>query len=306
MSELRATVTGATGLLGARLVQALRGRGAELSVLTRDPDRARSRLGDVDAIAWQPEREPAPARALEGRDCVFNLAGEPIAQRWSAAARSAIRDSRVLGTRNLLAGMRDAATPPRTLISSSAIGYYGARGEEPLDEDARPGRGFLSDVCAEWEAEALRASELGARVVTVRTGVVLDRAGGALARMLPPFRLGVGGPVAGGRQYISWIHVDDLVGLMLAALDGEEWRGPINATAPQPVTNAEFSRALGRALGRPALLPVPGFALRLLYGEMAQIVTTGARAVPAKPLVLGYEFAHPDLDEALRSALAED
>ena len=142
--------------------------------------------------------------------------------------------------------------------------------------------------------------------MTVRTGVVLDRAGGALAKMLPPFRLGLGGPVAGGRQYISWIHVEDLVGLMLAALDGAEWSGPVNATAPQPVTNAEFSRALGRALGRPALLPVPGLALRLLYGEMAQIVTTGARVVPAKPLVLGYEFAHPDLDEALRSALAED
>ena len=304
MSELRATVTGATGLLGARVLEALRRRGAELSVLTRDPERARSRLGEVDAIAWQPEREPAPAAALDGRDCLFHLAGEPVAQRWSAAARRAIRDSRVAGTRNLLAGMREAAAPPRTLVCSSAIGYYGARGEEPIDEDAPPGRGFLAEVCAEWEAQALRATELGTRVVTVRTGVVLDRAGGALAKMLPPFRLGLGGPVAGGRQYISWIHVDDLVGLMLAALDGEEWRGPVNATAPQPVTNAEFSRALGRALGRPALLPVPGLALRLLYGEMAQIVTTGARVVPAKPLVLGYEFAHPDLDEALRSAIA--
>jgi len=305
MSGLRATVTGATGMVGVRVVAALRGRGAHVTVLTRDPARARSRLGGVEALAWEPAHEPAPAEALDGRDCVINLAGEPIGQRWSAAARRAIRDSRVTGTRNLLAGMRAAAAAPRTLVSSSAVGYYGRRGEEPLDEDAPPGRGFLAEVCAEWEAQALRATELGARVVTVRTGVVLDRAGGALARMLPPFRLGLGGPVAGGRQYISWIHLDDLVALMLAGLDHEEWRGPINATAPQPVTNREFSRALGHVLGRPAVLPVPGLALRLLYGEMAEIVTTGARVVPAKPLVLGYEFVHPDLDAALRSALGE-
>jgi uncharacterized protein (TIGR01777 family) len=178
------------------------------------------------------------------------------------------------------------------------------RGEEPIDEEAPAGRDFLAQVCRAWEAEANRAGELGIRVVTVRTGVVLDSAGGALAKMLPPFRLGVGGPVAGGRQYISWIHIHDLVGLMLAALRQEDWRGPINATAPQPVTNSDFSRALGRALGRPAWLPVPGLALRALYGEMSQIITTGARVVPAKALVLGYEFRHSRLDEALEAALA--
>ena len=208
------------------------------------------------------------------------------------------------GTRNLIEGLRQAEAYPHILVSSSAIGYYGARGEEPLDEDAAAGRDFLAKLCVEWEAEAAKASALGVRVVQVRTGVVLDRGGGALAKMLPPFRLGVGGPVAGGRQFISWIHLEDLVGMMLAALADPRWVGPINASAPEPVSNREFSRALGAALHRPSMLPVPGLALRLLYGEMAQIVTTGARVVPAKPLVLGFQFRHPQLEEALRSALA--
>ncbi|MCW2970443.1 MAG: hypothetical protein JWO23_1570 [Solirubrobacterales bacterium] len=305
----RVTLTGATGLIGRTLHAALRDRGAEVAVLTRDPDRARATLGEVEAVAWRLMDEPAPADALVGRDAVFHLAGEPVAQRWTAKARQAIRESRVTGTRNLLAGLRTAGEPdagrrPPTLVSSSAIGYYGAHGEEPLDEDAPAGSDFLARVCREWEAEARRASALGMRVVQVRTGVVLDRGGGALAQMLPAFRLGIGGPLAGGRQYVSWIHVDDLVAIMVTALEDERWSGPINATAPEPVTNRDFSRALGAALGRPARLPVPGLALRLLYGEMAEIVTSGARVVPAKPLVLGYEFRHPRVDEALRSALA--
>jgi uncharacterized protein (TIGR01777 family) len=303
VNAMRVTVTGATGLLGPPLIAALQQRGAEVTVLSRDPDRARARLGDVQAVAWDPVGEAAPVEALTGRVAVFHLAGEPVAQRWSAAAKQAIRESRVTGTRNLLEGISAAASRPAVLISSSAIGYYGRHGEEPIDEDAPPGADFLAQICVEWEAQAALAAGLGVRVVMVRTGVVLDAGGGALAKMLPPFRLGVGGPVAGGRQYVSWIHTDDLVGLALAAMDGEDWSGPINATAPQPVTNAEFSRELGRVLHRPALLPVPGFALSLLYGEMAEIVTGGARVVPAKPLVLGYEFMHPSLPEALRSAV---
>jgi uncharacterized protein (TIGR01777 family) len=311
VSALRVTVTGATGLIGRRLIAALQARGAEVTVLSRDPARARAELGDVQAAAWEPLSEPAPADALAGRDAVVHLAGEPVAQRWSARRRRAIRDSRVMGTRNLLAGLGHAEEPelggrPGALISSSAIGYYGSRGEEPLDEDAPPGGDFLARVCVEWEAEAARARALGIRVVQVRTGVVLDRHGGALAKMLAPFRLGLGGPIAGGRQYISWIHIEDLVELMLAALADERWTGPINATAPEPVSNRDFSRALGAALHRPALLPVPGLALHMLYGEMAGIVTTGARVVPAKPLVLGYQFSHPALREALRTALAAD
>jgi uncharacterized protein (TIGR01777 family) len=305
MSARRFTLTGATGLIGSRAVAALLARGDDVTVLTRDPRRARQRLGDVEAVSWQPLADPAPAAALQGRDAVLHLAGEDIAQRWTARTKRAIRDSRVLGTRNLVAGLRAAgARRPAALVSSSAVGYYGDHGEEPLDEDAPPGRDFLARVCVEWEAEAGRVRELEMRTVQVRTGVVLDRAGGALAKMLPPFRLGLGGPVAGGRQYISWIHTADVCGLMLAALDGEDWCEPVNATAPEPATNGDFSRELGRVLHRPALLPVPQLALRALYGEMAQVVAGGARVVPARALMLGFEFAHPRLHEALRSALS--
>lgn len=308
------TVTGATGLVGRALVPALQERGIEVTVLTRDPDRARATFGAgtsqlPEAVRWDLLSEPAPAAALSGREAVLHLAGEPVAQRWSVRAKRAILESRVSGTRNLIAGLRasggpETGRPPATLVSSSAVGYYGAHAEEPLDEESPPGKDFLARVCVAWEREARRASELGLRVVCVRTGVVLDPGGGALAKMLPPFRLGLGGPVAGGRQYMSWIHTDDLIGMMLAALDDQEWRGPVNATAPEPVSNGEFSRVLGRVMRRPAVTPVPAVALRLLYGEMAEIVTTGARVVPAKPLMLGYQFHQPALEPALRSAVA--
>lgn len=310
MAAARVTVTGATGLIGVSLVAGLRERGAQVTVLTREPERAQALLanagtGDgVQAVHWEPLAESAPAEALAGRDAVVHLAGEPVAQRWSAAARRAIRDSRVTGTRNLVAGLAKADSPAPVLLSASAIGYYGLHGEEPLDEDAPAGGDFLAGVCAEWEAAAAHARELGVRVVQVRTGVVLDRAGGALAKMLPPFKLGLGGPVADGRQYVSWVHTQDVVGMMLAALADERWSGPVNATAPEPVTNRELSKLLGRVLGRPAFMPVPGFALRALYGGMAEIVVGGARVLPAKALVLGYEFAHPQLEQALRQALA--
>jgi uncharacterized protein len=308
---MRVVVTGATGLIGSRLVSALRARGKEVVALSRDPGRALHALeptagaGALQAVAWDPQGQPAPACALAGADAVVHLAGEPIAQRWSAAAKRAIRDSRVQGTRNLVRCI--AALPererPGTLISSSAIGYYGPHGDEPLDEEAPPGSGFLAETCAAWEAEADAAALLELRVVKVRTGVVLDRAGGALAKMLPPFKLGVGGPVAGGRQYVSWIVPEDLVGIVLAALEDERWHGAINATAPAPARNAELAEALGRALHRPALLPVPGLALKALYGEMSEVVTTGARVVPAKALMNGYEFRYGELDAGLRAAL---
>ena len=307
---MRVTLTGATGLIGPSLLASLGERGAQVTILTRDPERARAKLGEVEAVRWNLMSEPAPAAALAGRDAVVHLAGAPVAQRWSKKVKQAIRASRVIGTRNLVGGIAsveqtDAGQRPRTLVSSSAIGYYGAHGDEPLDEDAAPGSDFLAGVCVEWEDAASAAGELGLRVVQVRTGVVLDSDGGALSKMLPPFRLGVGGPVAGGRQYVSWVHAQDLVGMMIAALEDERWSGPINATAPDPVPNHDFSKVLGKVLRRPALLPVPGFALRALYGEMAEIVTTGARVLPAKALVLGYEFAYPRLEEALRSAIAQ-
>lgn len=300
---MRVAITGATGLLGSRLVAALKGRGDEVTVLSRDPARATERLG-VPAERWHPLAGPAPVEALAGRDGVIHLAGEPVAQRWSGAARERIRTSRVQGTANLVAGLEAADPRPRVLASASASGIYGDRGDEELDEGASAGRDFLADVCAGWEAAADGAARLGVRVAKVRTGIVLDAGGGALAKMLPPFRLGVGGPVAGGRQYMSWIHVDDVVGLYLAALDGDDWSGPVNGCAPVAVTNAEFSHALGRALHRPAVLPVPGLALRAVYGEMASIVTGGQRMVPARAQALGYRWAHTDLGPALRSALA--
>ncbi len=304
MSDRRVTVTGATGLIGPRLVRELQDSGWDVTVLSRDPDRARSKLPGVEAHAWNLMSDPAPVEALEGRDGVIHLAGEPVAQRWSESSKRAIRESRVLGTEHLLEGLRGTERRPRVLVSSSATGYYGPHGPEPLDEEAPPGDDFLAEICVAWEAVAERAVELGMRVLRVRTGVVLDSSGGALEKMLPPFKLGVGGPVAGGRQYMPWVHADDVVGIMRTALEDESWSGAANATAPVPVTNAAFSKALGRALHRPSLLPVPGAALKLLYGEMSEIVTTGARVVPAKPLMLGYTFRHPDLDEALQSALS--
>jgi hypothetical protein len=304
VSLRRVTVTGATGLIGPQLVSELLAQDVEVTVLSRDPERAEQRLAGVSAVGWDLLAEPAPVEALAGRDAVIHLAGEPVAQRWSAESKRAIAESRVLGTRNLLAGLGRCEPRPAVLVSASAIGYYGPHGEEPLDEDAPAGTDFLAGVCADWERESQRAGELGMRAVQVRIGIVLDAGGGALATMLTPFRLGVGGPVAGGRQYMSWVHPQDLVGIFVRAAEDERWSGPVNATAPEPVTNADFSRALGRALHRPALMPVPGFALRVMYGEMAEIVTTGARVVPAKALVLGYEFHHPELGEALNSALA--
>jgi uncharacterized protein len=302
-------VTGATGLVGSALVSALAARGAAITVLSRDPERAQERLGaahtgaQVQAVRWDPQHQAAPAHALAGRDAVVNLAGEPIDQRWSAAAKRAIRESRVAGTSNLVAGLEECEPRPGALVSASAVGYYGARGEEPLDEDAPSGEGFLAEVCAAWEEQAARASAFGVRTAYLRAGVVLAPGGGALRRMLLPFRLGLGGPVAGGRQYMSWIHIEDHVAMLLAALADERFSGPVNATAPQPVTNREFSRTLGHALRRPALLPVPGFALKALFGEMSEVVTTGQRALPAKALVAGFEFRHPTLPGALRAAL---
>lgn len=310
---MKVAVTGASGLIGRALVERLAARDDQVTVLTRDPDAARAQhdgarapaSSDARFVRWEPVHEPAPREALQAQDAVVHLAGAPVARRWSEQVKRAIRDSRVLGTRNLVQalGALDPGTRPRALISASAIGYYGAHGAEPIDEEAPAAGDFLAHVCAEWEAEARAAEALGMRTAQLRIGVVLDRSDGALARMLTPFRLGLGGPVGSGAQYVAWIHRDDLIGMVLSALSDERWTGPVNGTAPDPVTNREFARALGRALHRPALLPVPAFALRLLYGDMASVVTTGVRAMPAKALVLGYSFAHPELDDALSSAL---
>lgn len=300
---MKVTVTGATGLIGEALVEALKARGDEVTVLSRNPEKASRELG-VEAVGWDPLTEPAPAAALSGRDAVVHLAGEPVAQRWNEQTKRSIRTSRDLGTANLVAGIAASEPRPAVLVSSSAVGYYGKHGDEVVTEETAAGSDFLAEVCVEWERRARAAEELGLRVVIVRTGVVLDANGGALKTMLPPFKAGVGGPVAGGKQYMPWIHLDDIVGIYLAAIDDGSWSGPVNGTAPNPVTNAEFSKALGRALGRPAIFPVPGFAIRTLYGEMAEIVTEGQRAVPQRPLEFGYDFRQPNLDAALASALS--
>jgi uncharacterized protein (TIGR01777 family) len=292
---MRVTITGATGRIGQSLVDALRERGDDVTIL--------SRSGRPGTVRWDPKSGPAPAEALSGRDGVIHLAGEDVGQRWNAKVKEEIRASRELGTRNLVAGIAAADPRPRVLVSASASGYYGPRGPEPVDESEPPSDDFLGEVVQVWEREARAAEELGLRVALMRTGVVLDKDGGALSKMLPPFKMGVGGPVAGGEQYLPWIHRDDVVGLYLAALDGDDWSGPINASAPNPVTNAEFSKALGKALHRPAILPVPGFGLKVLYGEMSMIVTGGVNMVPRRATDLGYRFRHPEVGEALRSAL---
>jgi uncharacterized protein (TIGR01777 family) len=303
---MRVAVTGATGLIGTALVERLQARGDEVTVLTRDEESAVQQLPGAVVFGWlRPSREPAPAEAFAGRDAVVHLAGEPIAQRWTEDARRRIRASRELGTRNLVEGLRAAPEPrPRVLVSQSAVGIYGPHGDEPVDEETPPASGdFLADVVVAWEAEARRAEELGLRVVSTRTGMVLAAAGGALEKMLPPFKFGVGGPVAGGRQYVPWVHLDDVVGAILFCIDDERASGPINVTAPEPVTNKVLSKTLGRVLVRPALTPVPAFAVRFLYGDMASIVTTGARVMPQRLAELGYVYRRPELESALRAAV---
>jgi uncharacterized protein (TIGR01777 family) len=279
---MRITITGASGLIGTKLAAVLTQRGDEVTKVSL-------RNGPPD---------PAD---LAGRDAIVHLAGEPVAQRWSDETRRKILQSREQGTRQLVEAIEQADPRPKALISSSAVGYYGPHGDEALDEDTPPGDDFLAQVCVAWEREANKAP---VRVVIVRTGVVLDQEGGALSKMLTPFKLGGGGPVAGGRQYMPWIHVDDVVGIYVAAIDND-WTGPVNATAPEPVTNKTFSKALGKALHRPAVAPIPGAAIRLLYGDMAEIVTKGQRVYPKRTLEYGYAYKHPQLDEALRAAVSK-
>jgi uncharacterized protein len=307
---MKILVTGATGLVGRRLVDRARAEGHTIAALTRDGQRGRQILGGdagTEVHEWpDPKAAPPPAAALDGVDAVVHLLGETIAQRWSESTKQEIRDSRVRSTEQLVAGLRALADGerPKVLVSQSATGFYGARGDTPVDEAAAAGDDFLADVVKEWEAHARAASELGMRVALARTGVVLAAGEGALAKMLPPFKLGVGGPVAGGKQWVPWIHLDDNVGALLALVGDERADGPVNLTAPAPATNAALSKALGRALHRPAVLPVPALALKLLYGEMATIVLTGVRAVPKRLGELGYAFAHPELEPALRDVLS--
>jgi uncharacterized protein len=297
-------VTGASGFIGAALCDALLVRGDTVVGLTRDPKRARGTNPGMTWHAWEPTLERPPAEAFEGIDGVVNLLGEKINQRWSEEAKRRIMESRRTGTHNLVGAIAGLERKPRVLVSQSAIGYYGDRGASLVDESSEPGEGFDAEVVLEWEKAAHEAEGTGARLVVVRTGHVLDPRGGFLGPQLTPFKLGLGGPLAGGAQYVSWIHVEDEIGILLWALDDERVSGAVNATAPNPVTNKAFSRALGKALGRPAVMPIPGVALDLMYGrEFGQVLRGGQRVMPRRALDLGYEFRHPELDEALGDLL---
>jgi uncharacterized protein len=292
-------------MLGSAVCDALLARGDEVVGLTRDPDRARSSNPTVTWHAWRPTTERPPEAALDGIDGVVNLIGEEINQRLTDQAKIRIRESRILGTRNLLEGVEASSTEPSVFVGQSAIGYYGDRGAQVVEEESGPGEpGFITEVVSDWEAAERDAEGVFDRVVIFRTGLVLSKDGGLLKQVLLPFKLGVGGPIAGGDQYMSWIHLEDVVGLFLWALDDHRVWGVINGTAPNPATNREFSKALGRALHRPAIFPVPKFAVAALRGgELADAVAGGARVLPRRALDLGYEFRHPELDEALRRAL---
>jgi len=302
---MRVLVTGASGMIGSSVCDALLARGDEVVGLSRDPARARAGNPTVSWHAWNPALERPPGEALEGVDGVINVIGEEINQRWTDAAKRRIRDSRIQPTRNLVQALSAADPRPSVLVSQSAVGYYGDRGNAIVDEDTPAGSGFDSGVCVDWEAAAREAEKAGVRVVITRSAPVLDRRGGLLKQLSLPFRLGLGGPIAGGDQYLPWIHIDDEIRLLLLALDDERVSGTINASAPDAVTNREFSRTLGRVLHRPAVMPVPKLAVALARGgELADTVAAGQRVIPRRALDLGFEFRYPQLEQALRAALA--
>jgi hypothetical protein len=293
-------ITGASGLIGRALLARLRSKGRRVRPLVRSV-----RPDAPDDIVWDPMRGVLNPRDLEAAEAVVHLAGEPIAQRWTGSRREAIRESRVRGTELLARSIAALERKPSVLLSGSAVGYYGDRGDEAVGEESASGTDFLAGVAREWEAATAAANDAGVRVVLLRSGIVLSPHGGALERLLPPFRLGVGGPIGTGRQWMSWIALDDHLGAIEHALATTGLHGPVNLVSPNPVTNAEFAATLGRVLGRPALVPVPSFALELLYGEMARAtILAGQRVLPRALLRTGFTFAHPTLEEALRFELA--
>ncbi len=301
---MRVLVTGASGFIGSALCDALLSRGDTVIGLSRDPQRARGTNPSVIWHAWEPTLERPPAPAFENVDGVVNLEGEKINQRWTDEAKRRIMESRRTGTRNLVAAIAGLERKPKVVVSGSAIGFYGDRGEAMVDESAESGEGYDAEVVREWEAAARDVEGLGVRLAIVRTGHVLDPRGGLLAELLPPFKLGVGGPIAGGRQYMSWVHIDDEVGILLWALDNERVGGVVNSTAPNPVSNRELAHAIGRALHRPASVPVPGFVLDLKFGgEFGKLLRGGQRVMPRRALDLGYKFRYPEIDGALKRLL---
>jgi uncharacterized protein (TIGR01777 family) len=295
-------VTGSTGLVGSALLPALTHSGHRVTRLVRSQPRS----GEA-AVRWDPAAGTVDVAGLVGLDAVVHLAGENIASaRWTPEQKAKIRDSRVKGTQLLCQSLAQLAQPPKVLVCASAIGYYGDRGAEVLREDSAPGSGFLAEVCRAWEAATEPAAQKGIRVVRLRIGLVLSATGGALKKMLPPFRMGLGGKIGSGQQYMSWIDLDDLVGAILHALTTEPLAGPVNGVAPNPVTNLEFTKTLGRVLGRPTLFPMPAFAARLAFGEMADaLLLASTRVVPTRLSATGFTFRYPQLESALRHVLGK-
>lgn len=295
------TITGATGFIGRRLIERLSSAPHQLHALTRHTN---VKFGDIAVwtTRWDPMIETPPPESVVNADAVVHLAGEPVAQRWTTTAKFQIRESRVQGTRRLVEALSKSKRKPAVLVSGSAIGIYGSRGDEILTEFSAHGHHFLAEVCEAWEKEAVAAEELGIRVVRIRTGIVLGKGGGALQKMLPPFKAFVGGRIGSGKQWMSWIQLDDLVGIILHALENP-MSGPVNATAPNPATNSQLTAELARSLGRPAVFPVPGFALKAMFGEMAGMLLEGQRVLPQAAESAGYQFLYPELGSALRASL---
>ncbi|MDL2718518.1 MAG: TIGR01777 family oxidoreductase [Acidobacteriota bacterium] len=301
---MRVIVTGGTGFIGSRLSENLFAKGHEVVLFTRDASRSRDQLHPgINVVSWAPGA--TWESWVDGAGAIVNLAGESIAQRWTEAAKHRILASRVDAAARLCAAIEKAAVKPSVLVNAAAVGYYGPHGDETLDEDSPPGTDFLATTCVAWEGAARRAEPLGVRVVLLRTGVVLGGDGGALAKMLPPFKAFAGGPIGSGEQWMSWIHRDDLVALFAFAIENPKATGPINGTAPNPVTMKEFAKALGHALHRPSLFPAPAAAVRLLLGEMATVVLDGQRVVPRKAAALGFKFRFTDVEAALRDVTGD-
>jgi uncharacterized protein (TIGR01777 family) len=300
---MHSLITGATGFVGRRLLKHL----DRPVVLSRNAAKAVNDLAafHITSYQWDPAKEPAPAKAFDGVQAVFHLAGDPVAEgRWTAAKKARLRESRIAGTKNLVKTLSELTTRPKVLVSASAVGYYSDRGEEILDESAAPRDDFLGELCQAWEREASEAEQLGIRVVSVRVGIVLGEKGGALAKMLPPFYLGLGAPLGSGRQYMPWIHIEDLVRLMIFAAENENVRGPVNGVGPTPVTNREFTKTLGRVLSRPTIFPpVPRFMLNVMFGEFGQILLHSQQVVPKNAVDAGFVFQFSELEPALRDIL---
>jgi len=310
---MKVVIAGGSGFLGSPLSWTWAEEGHDVRVLTRGlpPGQAQHESGTgspgITRVGWAADGTSGQlASEISGASAVINLAGESIGgRRWTTVRKQALRDSRILATRSLATAIAESAAPPATFISGSAVGYYGDRGADPLTEDSTPGTDFLARLCVEWEAEAQRAARDGVRLVTIRTGLVLDRSEGVLKQMMRPFRFFAGGPLGTGRQYMPWVHRHDWVEMVRWLVETPTVEGPVNITAPHPVTNAEFARALGRALRRPAFVPAPGFAMKIALGEMADAALAGQRALPAKAQRAGYHFRYPEIDIAFRGIFGD-